>query len=76
MLGHRETQGGSFREVGCGSLVAMVKEETKGKLIRFRDFPNSFLPSSLLSLLSRDQGKISPPVFFLSYLGIRVKAEE
>jgi hypothetical protein len=35
---------------GCILLVAVVKEEAKG--IRFRDFPNSSLPSILVSLLS------------------------
>jgi hypothetical protein len=45
-----------FREVGCGLLVAEVKEENRRKDIRFRYFPDSSLPSNLVSFLSSVRG--------------------
>jgi hypothetical protein len=44
MVGHSW----SFREVGCGSLVAMVKEETKGKKLDLGIFLIPLYPLSLL----------------------------
>ena len=50
----------SFREVGCSLLVAMVKEETKGKKF-----------SSEIFLIP-----LSPLSFFLSYLVLEGKTGE
>jgi hypothetical protein len=44
----------SFKGIGCGLLVAMLKEETKRKEIRFRDLYIS-LASILLSILSSNR---------------------
>lgn len=41
---------GYFVRFAVVCLVAVVKDETKGKKIRLRDFPNSSLPSIFVSL--------------------------
>lgn len=54
MAGPQEVKGGCllFREAGCSLLVAVIKEETKGKK---SDSGISF-PSILVSLLSSVRG--------------------